>query len=142
MASDDPRAGEAWFFDTVRAQCSKCHRVGPRGGMVGPDLTKIGAKSSPAQLFEALADPSRIIEPKYQSHLFVLAEGKVISGLVTEESPTRVTLVDPQGETLTLDSDDIDSRQLDSKSIMPAGALTGLTAQQVADLLAYLSTLK
>lgn len=138
----DAQAGQAWFFDTSRAQCSKCHRVGNRGGMVGPELTKIGAKLTPAQIFEALADPSRIIESKYQSHLIVLAEGKVISGLITEETPTQLTLVDPQGETLKIAIDDIEARRPDTKSIMPAGTLNGLTAQQVADLLAYLSSLK
>lgn len=135
-------AGEAWFFDTARAQCSKCHRVGSRGGMVGPELTKIGAKLSPTQLFESLADPSRVIEPKYQSHLIVLAEGKVLSGLITDETPSEVTIVDLQGETMKLATEDIEARRPDTKSFMPAGTLTGLTAQQVADLLAYLSDLK
>lgn len=137
----DAAHGAAWFFDTTRSQCAKCHRVGDRGGQVGPALTHIGKKSSPAQLFEALVDPSRIIEPKYQSHIVLTSDGKIITGLLEEESPKELTLIDAQGTRQTIDVDDIESRSLDTKSLMPSGLAGELTAQQAADLLAYLKSL-
>lgn len=135
-------AGEAWFFDANRSQCAKCHRVGQRGGQVGPELSQVGKKLSASQLFEALVDPSRIIEPKYQSHTVLLTSGKVITGLLEEEAAKQLTLVNVQGEKIQIALADIESRKLDTKSIMPTGMGSELSAQQAADLIAYLSSLK
>ena len=138
----DVARGEQLFFDTTRSQCSKCHRVGSRGIEIGPDLSKIGAKYSPAQLFESIADPSRVIDPKYQSYIVVLAEGKIVTGVLVDQSSEQISLTTPQGERLTIAAADIDFRRVDSKSLMPSGLTGELTAQQAADLIAYLSSLK
>ncbi len=135
-------AGEAWFFDRNRSQCAICHRVGQKGGQVGPDLIHIGKKLSPAQLFESLADPSRTIEPKYQSHTVLLEDGKVVTGLLHESTATQLTLINTQGEKIVIDVADIETRKLDSKSIMPSGLASELTAKQAADLIAYLVSLQ
>ena len=140
--SGNAAAGEAWFFDKNKSQCAKCHRVGPSGGQVGPDLSHVGKKLSPSQLFESLVDPSRIIEPKYQSHTVLLTDGKVITGLLDEESAKQLTLINAQGEKFVVDLVDIETRKLDTKSIMPTGLGSELTAQQAADLLAYLTSLQ
>ena len=102
----------------------------------------MGKKLSPSQLFEALVDPSRIIEPKYQSHTVLLTDGKVITGLLDEESAKQLTLINAQGEKFVVDVVDIETRKLDTKSIMPSGLGSELTAQQAADLLAYLTSLQ
>lgn len=137
----DAAAGEAWFFDASRSQCARCHRVGSRGIAVGPDLTDIGQRQTAAQLFEALADPSRVVAPKYQSHILVLADGKVVTGLLGKETDEELTLTNAQGERVTLAISDIDSRRPNPKSLMPEGLTSELTAQQLADLLAFLSSL-
>jgi putative heme-binding domain-containing protein len=142
----DAAAGQKLFFDQDRSQCSKCHRVGDRGGQVGPDLALIGKKLSPPQLFEALIDPSRVIEPKYQTHTVLLNDGKVVTGLLdaetTGETTGEITLVTAQGEKVSIAIDNIESRKLANTSLMPTGLGTEMTAQQVADLLAYLTSLK
>ncbi len=135
-------AGEAWFFDQARSQCAKCHRVGERGGQIGPDLLHIGKKLSPSQLFESLVDPSRTIEPKYQGHTLLLTDGRVITGLLDEETEKQLKLTNAQGEKIIVDVAEIESRKLDTKSIMPTGLGGDLTAQQAADLIAYLSSLQ
>ncbi len=138
----DATAGQALFFDQNRSQCSKCHRVGQRGGQVGPDLAQIGKKLTPAQLFEALVDPSRVIDPKYQSHTVQLLDGKIITGLSDTETTDELTLITAQGDKIKIAVGDIESRKLESTSIMPSGLGVELTAQQAADLLDYLSNLK
>jgi hypothetical protein len=82
-----------------------------------------------------------VIDPKYQSHILVLDDGKVVTGLLGEESATQLTLTTPQAERLTIDIGNIESRRVDPKSLMPTGLTGELTAQQAADLLAYLSSL-
>ncbi len=140
--SGDATRGKAYFFDEARSQCSKCHKVHDTGGLVGPALSDIGKRQSAAQIFESIVDPSRIVEPKYQTHLVVTDEGQAIAGLLVSESATELKLVDAKGQQLTIAKDKIESRKLDTKSLMPTGLVGELTAQQAADLLAYLSTLK
>ena len=135
-------AGETWFFDRNRSQCAACHRIGERGGQVGPNLMHIGKKLSPSQLFESLVDPSRTIEPKYQSHTVLLTNGNVVSGLLHEETSKQLTLINAQGEKIAVDLTEIETRKLDIKSIMPSGLASELTAQQAANLLAYLASLQ
>ena len=140
--SGNPTTGEAWFFDPNKSQCAKCHRVGQRGGQIGPDLLKVGSKLSSSQLFESIVDPSRIIEPKFQSHTVLLTDGKVVTGLLDQESAKQITLISAQGEKVAIEVSEIESRKLDSTSMMPTGLGSELTAQQAADLIAYLSSLR
>ena len=137
----DPMRGKEYFFDEARSQCSKCHRVGQRGGQVGPALGDIGKRQSPMQIFESIVEPSRIIEAKYQTHIVVTDDGQSVSGLLVSESPEQLKLVDAKGQAVTIPVSSIDSRKLDTKSLMPTGLAGELTAQQAADLLAYLSSL-
>ncbi len=138
----DAARGRTYFFDEARSQCSKCHRIGNQGGQVGPALSDIGRRQSAAQIFESIMDPNRIIEAKYQSHIVVTEDGKSITGLLVAESPAELTLVDAKGQQVRIATSDIESRKLDSKSLMPAGLANELTAQQAADLLAFLTSLK
>ncbi len=138
----NPTTGEAWFFDLNKSQCAKCHRVDQRGGQVGPDLLHVGTKLTASQLFESIVDPSRIIEPKYQSHSVLLTDGRVITGLLDQESEKQLTLINAKGEKVIVEITEIESRKFDSMSIMPTGLGSELTAQQAADLIAYLSGLK
>ena len=138
----DPARGQQFFFDEARSQCSKCHRVGERGGQVGPALSDIGKRQSPAQIFESIMDPNRVIEAKFQTHIVVTDDGKSISGLLISETPQSLTLVDAKGQQFVVPVSSIESRKLDTKSLMPTGLANELTAQQAADLLAYLSSLK
>lgn len=92
--------GKAYFFDEARSQCSKCHKGRDPGGQVGPALSDIGKRQSPAQIFESIVDPSRIIDPKYQTHLVLTEEGLALAGLLVSESPTELQARRRQGPTL------------------------------------------
>jgi putative heme-binding domain-containing protein len=52
----DAKSGEQIFWG--KANCGRCHTVGPRGGRLGPDLTEIGLRRSPAHLRATLLDPA------------------------------------------------------------------------------------
>jgi putative heme-binding domain-containing protein len=69
-------------------------------------------------------------------------DGKVVTGLLLEETPSHLTLVNAQGEKVKIEVESVETRKLDSKSLMPTGLGGELTAQQAADLLAYLSSLR
>lgn len=54
------------------AGCLACHKVGSEGGPIGPDLTRIGARLSSAQLREALLEPDAKIAKGYEKFAGVM----------------------------------------------------------------------
>jgi uncharacterized repeat protein (TIGR03806 family) len=138
----DVGRGRAVFADNPAAQCKTCHRAGDIGQAVGPDLTKIGAKYDRAALLDQILEPSRTIEPPYTTYLVETKDGQVLSGLVVEKTARDVVLKDAQGKTVRIVGGDVERLVPQARSLMPELLLRDLTAQQVADLLEYLTTLK
>lgn len=116
--------------------CSQCHQLYGTGQQVGPDLT--GAqRSSLDYLLSNIVDPSALVSREYRMSIVVLADGRVLNGLVVSRDDERVVLRTPQ-ERLVLAADDIDEIQTTALSAMPDGLLQNLSQQQVRDLVAYL----
>ncbi len=42
--------------------CSACHKIGEKGGIVGPDLTHIGARLNAAWMYKFFLNPQRMIK--------------------------------------------------------------------------------
>ncbi len=123
------------------ANCVACHRLNDEGQVFGPDLTKLDTKKqNPQYLLQSLLEPSKDIEEKYQSHAFVLDSGRVVSGMVLEETDDQVRIiVDPIAATepLTVLKSQIDERRRLPNSIMPEGLLNRLSREEILDLIAY-----
>ena len=123
------------------ANCVGCHKFNNEGREFGPDLTKIEpAKHTTEHILRSMLEPSKEIAEKYQSHTIVLTSGKVINGLIVEQSPNAIkVLVDPlaKGEPTTIPLAEIDERTKSAVSIMPQGLLNKLTREEILDLLAY-----
>lgn len=137
--------GRKFFFTATASQCNNCHRLEEKGGTIGPDLSRIGSKYKPHEILESLIDPSRKIDPKFQTHLLITAAGKTHTGVLVERSERHVILnVFKEGKTVAmrLASDDVEELIPQQKSLMPDGMLRDLTPQQAADLLAFLTSLK
>ena len=124
------------------ANCVGCHKLNNEGRELGPDLTKIEPKKHTTdELLRSILEPSKEIAEKFQSHIFVLDSGKIITGMIVAESPTEVkVLVDPlaKGEPAVLQKSEIEERSKSSTSIMPQGLLNKLTREEILDLVAYL----
>ena len=137
--------GRTFFFAATAAQCLNCHKVQGKGGDLGPDLSQVGKKYKPAELLESLLKPSLKIDPKFATYQVITIDGKVFSGLLLNKEDDPVTLrVLQQGKptTIRIPKDDIDQLSMQRKSLMPDRMLRDLTAQQAADLVAFLSSLR
>ena len=137
--------GRTFFFAATAAQCLNCHKVQGKGGDLGPDLSQVGKKYKPAELLESLLKPSLKIDPKFATYQVITIDGKVYSGLLLNKENDPVTLrVLQQGKptTIRIPKDDIDQLSMQRKSLMPDRMLRDLTAQQAADLVAFLSSLR
>ncbi|MSR56343.1 MAG: c-type cytochrome [Planctomycetaceae bacterium] len=122
------------------AGCIACHKLNGSGQEFGPDLAKLDDKMKPLDILKEIFDPSEKINEKYQTWTFETQAGKVISGLILEETKGTVKIVENpllQAEPLVLKVSDIAERQKSATSIMPKGLFDKLTLEEILDLLAY-----
>jgi putative membrane-bound dehydrogenase-like protein len=130
----DIAAGRALYAKT----CQQCHILFGVGGKVGPDIT--GANRGDLNyLLENVLDPGAVIPKEYAVTLIELKNGRVITGIVREETPTAVTVVTAD-ETLTIPRTDIESSRPTDQSMMPDDQLKPFSDAEVRALFAYLQS--
>lgn len=134
--------GRQLFFNTAGVQCRSCHQIQGQGTGIGPDLSQVGKKYDRARLLDNILNPSREIDPKFVVFLAETRDGKLYSGLLTERTEKVVILKDAKNQVVQLSADEIEELTAQQQSLMPDLLLRDLTAQQVADLVAFLSELK
>lgn len=128
----DRSAGRALFQKT----CANCHRFFDAGGKIGPDITG-SQRTSVDYLLQTLIDPSAAVNKEYQMQVIQTVEGRIITGLVVEESKTAVT-IQTVNEKIVIPADEVEARKISPVSMMPDGLLQNLSNEQVRQLLAYL----
>ncbi len=120
-------------FDRV---CAACHRRDGTGEAIGPDLT--GVDRDLEFLLQSLVDPSAILRKEYQSQVFGLDDGRVLDGLVVEETGAAVVVVDAQRRKHVIPRDAIEDRGPSPASLMPEGLLDPLPDPEIRDLFRFL----
>ena len=134
----DPVNGHKLFDDSKRTQCATCHKIAGKGGDVGVDLSNIGGKFDRPHLIESLLEPSRQIVEGYRTTCVTTTAGKVLCGILKQQSPKQITLADASGKLLVILNEDIEETSESGISIMPEGLAKELSLQEFADLIAYL----
>jgi len=138
----DVERGRKLFHDVGSLQCRNCHRIGDNGASFGPDLDAIGKKYDRAKLLENIVEPSKTLEEQYRTWSVQTDSGQVYSGLLVKKDAEAVVLTDAQNVQHVVPVDEIVEMQAQQQSMMPDLMLRDLTAQQVADLLSFLQSLK
>jgi uncharacterized repeat protein (TIGR03806 family) len=138
----DFERGRKLFLEAAGVQCRNCHKINGMGKEVGPDLSKIAEKMDRAKILDTILNPSKDIDPKYLVYLVETSEGQLHSGLLVEKTDQQVVLKDAESKLTTVPADEIEQIVPQQQSIMPDLLLRDLTAEQVADLTAFLSSLK
>ncbi|MEX0643221.1 MAG: PVC-type heme-binding CxxCH protein [Pirellulales bacterium] len=138
----DSQRGAAIFHQNSAAQCLSCHQVHGKGGTVGPELSSIGRKFDPPQLLETILKPSQAMAPEYVPYVVETRDGRVLGGLLVEKAKDVIVLKDAQGRIIRLAADNVESMVAQRISMMPELVLQNVSAQDAADLLAYLGSLR
>lgn len=138
----DEERGRSVFLRSGAASCSKCHRVRGKGTDIGPDLSLIGRKYERKALLETIMRPSAGIAPEYVPNIVETTRGKVFAGFVQERTKDALVLKTIEGTVLRIPRTDIEETIEQKTSLMPELVLKDVTAQDAADLLAYLVSLQ
>ena len=136
-ATGDVTRGAAVF----KKVCAACHKLGDVGTAVGPDLAAIKDRGSDAVLTNVL-DPNREVLPQYYTYLVDVDDGSTITGMITEETANTLTLRKADGTAATVQRVYIDGMRSTGLSAMPEGLEQQIPVPAMADLLAYLGSIK
>ena len=134
-ATGDAAAGKVLFTK----HCATCHRLFGEGNQVGPELTHANRKKTD-ELLATIVSPSAVVRKEYMSFIVQTTEGRVLTGLLVEQSPGEVTLLDAKNERTKVPRDKIERLNESPTSLMPENLLTTLQPQELRDLFAYLQS--
>lgn len=135
----DAMRGRMIFRHNSTAQCVRCHIVGKRGNLVGPELTAIAHVLDREQMLAAMVDPAARIAPGFGRITAVMNNGERIEGFFESETPTTKTLVSGDNKR-AINKADIAKVEAAASGMPPMGML--LNKSQLRDLVAYLMTLQ
>ncbi len=136
----NPNQGRLLFQQQEVTRCILCHQIGRTGSNIGPNLSGIGGKFDRPHLIESLLEPSREIVEGYNLTSLALADGRVLSGIVKQESQVDLMLVDAEAKWHRVPLAEIEERVVSKTSLMPEGLAKDLTKEQFTDLIAYLES--
>jgi cytochrome c oxidase cbb3-type subunit 3 len=149
VATGDLQKGKEIYESS---KCASCHTIDAQGGDLGPDLSHVGAQRSIVSLTKTLDDPGanlpldtslqeRSAYTAYVVYRAVKKDGKVIEGMRVDEDSFTIQVRDANGRLHSMQKFDVQKIEAEpGKSFMPSYK-DKLTAAQINDLVAYLSTL-
>jgi len=138
-ATGDTASGERVFWG--KGGCGGCHRIGARGGRMGPDLTRVGRSRSVQYLRESVVSPNADLTPGYNTITVITRDGKKIVGVQRGFDNFSAQLMDAKENYYSYLKSDVNSINREFRSLMPDGYGKMLTKAELDDVVAYLSRL-
>jgi putative membrane-bound dehydrogenase-like protein len=135
----DATKGQAMF---MQAGCVACHQVKGQFINFGPDLSQIGNKLSQDGLFTAVLYPSAAVEHSFGGLSITTKEGQTAMGYIISETADELTMRINGGATMAIKKSSIVKKDELKDSLMPPGLAAAIGPQGLADLVAWLMTLK
>ena len=137
---DDGAAIDGKRIFEERGRCLTCHLINGRGAPLGPDLSAIGRLRTPGSLRLSIVQPNAEVDAAWWSVRVVDAGGKVHFARRMDDDTYSVRVLDDRGQLRSIAREAVRSIEVLRSSTMPAYA-SQLTAAEIDDLVAYLSTL-
>jgi putative heme-binding domain-containing protein len=136
----DASAGRMVFEN--KGTCAKCHMVNGQGKEVGPNLSEIGSKLSKEAMYLSILDPSAGVSFNYETSQIVTGEGQIVVGIIVSDTAEAITLKTADAITRTFAKNEVEEVNRMKTSLMPADLQRQLTAQDLVNVVEYLTTLK
>jgi cytochrome c oxidase cbb3-type subunit 3 len=149
----DQAQGERLFFG--KGACQQCHMVKGRGGLLGPDLSRIGAARSVEYMTESIREPDKElslamsdpnnhygIPAEYDTVTAVTQDGQRVIGVAKNEDAFSLQLLGQDEKLHLFLKKDLRDVIHERRSLMPAYTESRLSKQELQNLLAYLTSLR
>jgi len=89
------------------------------------------------QLLTSIIQPNRAIDNNYISYTVRTEEGQSLTGILTSETATSITLKQQEGKLTTILRSDIEQIRSTGLSLMPDGLEKNINHQDMADLISF-----
>lgn len=132
-AKGDAAKGQIQYM----TRCVACHRAGTMGLQVGPDLVTVKTKGRDA-LLTAILEPHKEVAPQFIAYTVNTKDGQTLAGIITNDTASSMTLKMMGGIEKTLQRSEIKGSTSTGQSLMPEGLETGMSVQDMADLLSFI----
>ena len=130
------------IYQRPQLACITCHKLRGVGiSDIGPDLGSIGASAPVDYIVESITEPSKKIKEGYKSSSITTANGDFYQGSIIFEDANKITIKSSAGAEVSLQKNNIKSRETSKVSMMPAGLTDALKETELIDLLKYLTEL-
>ncbi len=133
LGRGNPVNGKLLFTKT----CATCHTLFNEGNKVGPELTGADRRNRDFLLL-SIVDPSAYIRPEFVAYVVNMKDGRALTGLIAESSPSAITLLNDKNERTVIAREKIEDMAASPVSLMPEKILDPLSEQEIRDLFAYL----
>jgi len=126
-------------WKVFETKCQQCHSIYGKGNDVGPELTGAGRETVDAILVNVI-DPNLIIGEGYYTQVAKLKSGKIVTGLLAEQSDEKIVLKREGGVLESIPRSDIEKLVQQKISLMPEGLEKSMTEKEFCDLVAFMLT--
>jgi putative heme-binding domain-containing protein len=133
----DRNRGRAVFVKT----CATCHQAEGQGVAVGPDLATVANRSG-EDLLTHILDPNREVAANFVNYHVALRDGRVVSGIIVEESANAISLKRAEGALDVVVRNEIESIASTGISLMPEGLEKGLSPEDMANLIVFVRSIR
>ena len=122
--------------------CSSCHRVNGRGGVLGPDLSRVGVSRSIELLRRDIRDASAVIASGYQPVTLVTTDGRRIRGAKKNEDAYSIQIMDTREQLQGFLKSSLREVVAEKASLMPDFPDSRLNDRDLRDVVGYLATFR
>jgi len=127
--------------NVFRQHCTSCHRLNGEGSDLGPDLSAAADKPLEA-LLVAIFDPNQAVESRYLNYTAVTKNEREVNGIIAAETPNSLTMHAAGGIEEVVLRSELKALNASGLSLMPEGLEAVLKPQDVADLIAYIKSVR
>ena len=121
--------------------CLNCHRISDEGSRIGPNLSDIGDRRTPERLQSSILAPDEEVLPENRYVSVEMKDGTSVRGRLLNHDAMSVQLIDTKQQLRSFETAKIKGYTILTKGLMPSFQ-SKLSTQQLADVIAYLSSLK
>jgi len=139
QTAGDPIRGKTLYEG--KGACASCHRVNGVGSRLGPDLSEIGDVRRADALERSLLEPDAEIIGTNRFYHVTTKDGVTTTGRLLNLDTFTIQLLDSKERLRSFVKSDLRDHGFVEKSPMPSYK-TSLTAQELADVVSYLASLK